>query len=138
MDLHTLAADNPNIHFMGGFARAELPAVLGNLDVTVVPSVWPEVAGLVVQEAFAAKIPVLASNMGGLPEFVGNHRGGLLFDVNGSQSLLGVLRRIVDGGHTFINQLRATIPPVRTTQDEFQFMENLYTELKADHAQQLN
>ncbi len=135
-ELYALAAENPNIHFMGGFARTELPNVLNHLDVTVVPSIWPEVAGLVVQEAFAAKIPVLASKMGGLPEFVGNHHGGLLFDINGPQSLSDVLKRIVDGGHAFIQQLRATIPAVRTTQDEFDFMERLYTELKTDVTEQ--
>ncbi len=129
--LRQLAAGNPRIHFMGSFMRSELPDVLRNLDVLVVPSVWPEVAGLVVQEAFAARIPVLASRMGGLPEFVGEGRGGLLFNVEDSTDLQKTLTRVVTGGHEFLDSLRATIPPVRTSHDEMLFMQDLYGQLKA-------
>ena len=50
----------------GAFAPAELPRVLGALDVLVVPSIWEENAPLTVQEAFLAGLPVVASDHGGL------------------------------------------------------------------------
>ena len=43
---------------------------LTNLDLLLVPSVWPEPAGLVILEAFAAGVPVIAFRVGGIPEFL--------------------------------------------------------------------
>lgn len=43
----------------------------GRVDVLVCPSVWPEPFGLVVIEAFSAKVPVVVSDAGALPEVVG-------------------------------------------------------------------
>lgn len=129
--LKSLAADNPNIHLMGSFLRPDLPQVLSNIDVLVVPSIWPEVAGLVVQEAFAAKIPVLASKMGGLPEFVRPGAGGLLFDIDSGESLQNTLTHVVDSGSTLLDEMRASIPPVRTVEDERKYLEAVYQRLTA-------
>ena len=41
------------------------------VDVLVCPSVWPESFGLVVVEAMAARVPVIVSDAGALPEVVG-------------------------------------------------------------------
>lgn len=41
-----------------------------NLDLLLVPSVWPEPNALVILEAFAAGVPVLAFRAGGIPEFL--------------------------------------------------------------------
>lgn len=116
--LHTRAASNTSIHFPGRFTRDKLPEVLGNIDVLVVPSIWPEVAGLVVQEAFAAKIPVIASHMGGLPEFVGDNKGGMIFNPSHPHELEQILLRIANGGTNYLDSLRRTIPPVRQSDHE--------------------
>jgi glycosyltransferase involved in cell wall biosynthesis len=127
--LRELAGGDPRIHFMGAYQRSQLPQILGNLDVTVVPSIWPEVAGLVVQEAFAAGLPVVASNLGGLPEFVQEGRGGLVFDPNQHGSLERVLAQVVNGGYSFLDKLRVNIPPVRTLEDESRFLVSVYSRL---------
>lgn len=127
--LRAMSANTPQIHLMGSYLRDELPKVLGNLDVIVVPSVWPEVAGLVVQEAFAAQLPVIATNMGGLPEFVQEGKGGILFDYREPDSLKKILQTLVEGGHQYLNKLRTQIPSVRTTQDEVNYLIRVYTDL---------
>lgn len=127
--LRKLIDNNPNIQLAGAFIRPDLPQVLGTIDVLTVPSMWPEVAGLVVQEAFAARIPVLASNMGGLPEFVKPDHGGLLFNTDGPEDLQHTLAHVVDGGFSLLESMRARIPDVRTTEDERQYIEGVYQRL---------
>lgn len=45
--------------------------LFGQIDLLVVPSVFPESFGLVVTEAMSARVPVVVSNAGALPEIVG-------------------------------------------------------------------
>ena len=49
------------------------------LDCLVVPSVWPEPAGLVVGEAVVRGVPVVVARSGGLPEYVPESCRPLLF-----------------------------------------------------------
>ena len=44
--------------------------VFANLDLLLVPSVWEEPNALVILEAFAAGVPVIAFRTGGIPEFL--------------------------------------------------------------------
>lgn len=45
----------------------------GTIDILVVPSLWEEPFGLVVTEAMSAKVPVVVTDAGALPEVVGPH-----------------------------------------------------------------
>ena len=124
--LQEMAKGHPQIRFAGPFLRQQLGQVLSEIDMLVVPSTWPENAPLVVQEAFAAKIPVLASNMGGLPEFVRHDENGLLFDPRQPGSLLAQLRRLQQEGPALLERLRANIPRVLTIAEEAQSLLELY------------
>ena len=42
----------------------------------------------VLLEAFLAKVPVIASDVGGIPEIVTDEKTGLLFDVNNEDKLI--------------------------------------------------
>lgn len=68
--LRELAAGG-DVRFTGLLSQAELGEVRRQAAVTLVPSRWEEPAGYAVLDAFAAGIPVLASDCGGLPELVG-------------------------------------------------------------------
>ncbi len=48
-------------------------------DCFICPSLWQEAAGLVILEAMACGLPVVASDVGGIPEFVVAGRTGYLF-----------------------------------------------------------
>jgi glycosyltransferase involved in cell wall biosynthesis len=49
-------------------------------DVFILPSVWPENQPVSITEAMSAKIPVIASNSGGIPELVVDNKTGFLFN----------------------------------------------------------
>lgn len=76
--LHQLAADlgiTSKIHFTG--SRSDIPQVMAALDIVVAPS-WTEAFGRVVVEALATSRPVVASNIGGIPEILKDSVTGYL------------------------------------------------------------
>ncbi len=67
------------VEFLGYKSNEELASVIRNSMFVVVPSIWYEVAGLVIYEAFSLGRAVIASNIGGIPEFITDGTDGLLF-----------------------------------------------------------
>ena len=72
----------------------EIPKYMVAADVFVLPSV-AEGLGVVLLEAMACGVPVIASNIGGAPDIISNGHNGLLFksgDVNGlSEAIIKIL-----------------------------------------------
>ena len=62
-------------------------------DCFVCPSLWAEAAGLVDLEAQASGLPVIASNVGGIPEYVADGCTGLLFPAGNAHELAERIRR---------------------------------------------
>jgi len=72
-----------------------LLSALKSADVFVLPSVH-EPFGIAALEAWAAQLPLLAANVGGLRDFVEDEKTGLLFNPDSPESLLEVWRKIQD------------------------------------------
>jgi glycosyltransferase involved in cell wall biosynthesis len=110
--LRALAADDGRISFLGPFSREDLGSVLVDLDVLVVPSRWYENAPGVIFEAFAAGMPVIATDLGGMSEFVKPGKNGLLFALENAEDLAGQLRALIED-RGLLERLRAGIEPVK-------------------------
>lgn len=79
-----------------GFVQGEKKrGLLNSADVLLVPSRWPEPFGMVVLEAMANGIPVVASKVGGLGELVEGQKCGLTAAPEPG-ALAGALIRMVD------------------------------------------
>lgn len=65
-------------HFAGKLPGAQMPIFYAASDVLAAPSIWPEPYPLSVLEAMVSGLPVIASNIGGLPELVEETRGRLV------------------------------------------------------------
>jgi glycosyltransferase involved in cell wall biosynthesis len=76
----------PEIEWLGRKPSAEVYDVVGNATFLVFPSEWYETFGQVAIEAFANGTPVVASDIGAIPELV-NTRSGLLFRPGDSTDL---------------------------------------------------
>ena len=75
------------ITWLGKLAHPEVSAELSNAAFLVMPSLWFESFGLVLIEAFAHSLPVIASNMGSMAEIVENGVSGLLFETGDAEDL---------------------------------------------------
>ncbi len=134
--LRKLIDGHDGISLRGPFDRTGLPAVLAQIDVLVVPSNWYENAPLVIQEAFATRTPVIATNLGGMAEAVRHGRNGLLFDQDDVDDLARQLTRVV-GEPDLLSALASGIPTVKTSDEEVQELEHIYGELVAGGTAQL-
>jgi glycosyltransferase involved in cell wall biosynthesis len=117
-----------NISMRGSFPHDQLNEVLSEIDILIVPSVWHENNPRVIQEAFAAKTPVIVSNVGGMSEFVNHEGNGLLFERNDPVDLARQMARIVNEPN-LIGDLQNGIKPVRTIREEVEALFSIYEEL---------
>ena len=77
---------NDIVVFIGNINHRQLPVYYRAADVLVVPSYY-EPFGLVALEGMVNKIPVVASNVGGLASIIKNNETGLLFEPRNALSL---------------------------------------------------
>ncbi|CAN5250703.1 glycosyltransferase family 4 protein [soil metagenome] len=129
-ELRALAGGDGRIDFAGPFAREEVGDVLSGMDILVVPSRWYENGPGVIFEAFAAGIPVVATNLGGMSEFVRHEKDGLLFGLEDHCDLARQLKRLIEEPG-LLERLRAGIEPVKTVQENVDELEALYGGLLA-------
>jgi len=126
--LKVLSSGQEAIKFHGPFPHSQLGEVLAQLDVLVTPSEWHENNPRVIQEAFAGKTPVIASNVGGISEFIQHGVNGLLFERGNVDDLSRQLKRIVEKPK-LLKHLRHGIPLVKTIDEEVAEIELIYREL---------
>lgn len=69
-----------NVEFLGFKDGAELEAVIKNARFTLIPSIWYDNLPNTALESFQYSKPVIASNLGSLPELVVDGYNGYLFD----------------------------------------------------------
>lgn len=126
--LAQIAANHPAIHFAGPFEHTRLGDILSGLDVIVVPSQWAENNPLVIQEAFAAKIPVIATALQGMSEFVHSEVNGLLFKVGDVGDLTRQLQRVI-AEPGLLERLSAGIKSVKSITESVQELLEIYMSL---------
>lgn len=90
------ALAGPNVEFKGRFDNARLSEVYAEIDVLVVPSTWFENSPITIHEASLTHTPVVASDIGGMREFVRDGVDGLWFAVGDDADLATKLRRFVE------------------------------------------
>ena len=83
--------------------RDDIPAVTAALDVAVLPS-WREAQGLSILEAMALSRPVVASDVGGIPEMIENGVTGLLVPHDDPPALAAAIVRLLKD-HAFADTI---------------------------------
>lgn len=127
--LQQLARGLP-VKFMGRFERNEVAAVYRDMDVLVVPSLWPENSPLVIHEAFQAGLPVVGSRQGGTQDLVTDGRDGLLYDPFSAADLARALQSLIDDP-VRLAAMSAAVPAVKSVVTDAREIAAIYDRLAA-------
>lgn len=92
--LRTAAGTDPRIRFMGKYAAAEIGAVLQQVDVMIVPSLWYETYCLVMHEAFACNLPVIGCDVGMMAEKITPGETGFRYPIGQAVPLQAIIEQI--------------------------------------------
>ncbi len=80
--------------FEGFIPRQQMPQTLSRFDLLVFPSTWPEPLARIVQEAMAAGLVVVGTDVGGMPEILVDGVNGLVFPSGNAQELARCIERL--------------------------------------------
>jgi glycosyltransferase involved in cell wall biosynthesis len=83
-----IATGNISIEFYNWQEKASVVKLLRDSDYTIVPSLCYENSPTVIFESLSAGVPVIASNLGGIPELISDGVNGRLFTAHDADSLL--------------------------------------------------
>lgn len=83
-----------NVTLVGRVDHSKLIKMMNKAKALVFPSDWQEVFGLSCAECISAGTPVIASEIGGLPEVITNNKNGILIKPNNVQELEKALRKL--------------------------------------------
>ncbi len=120
--------EDPTIRLAGILPRERLGEALAEADWLALPSIWPENSPIVVLEALAAGVPVLASAVGGIPEAVRQGENGWLVPPGDPEAIAQVLIRSVRE-RGWLEQLRMRAKPIFSFEHAMSAWISLYSEI---------
>jgi glycosyltransferase involved in cell wall biosynthesis len=86
---------DPYVTFVGHVENRRIAAIYRQIDVLVVPSVWPENSPVTITEAMASGVPVIASDVGGISELVEDGVTGYLIPLRDSLAIAERIQRFL-------------------------------------------
>lgn len=82
-----------NVALLGHLEQRQIGHILSKAMAVIVPSEWHENQPMSIIEAFAHGKPVIAANIGGIPEMVIDGHNGMLFEPGNVEALVSVIRK---------------------------------------------
>ncbi len=118
------------VRFVGWVSGAERAGLLAASRIFAMPSLWDEPFGISGLEALAAGVPVVATDIGGIPSWLTDGEAGLLVPRGDAAALGSVLRRLI-GDERERAQLAAQGPVVAQRFSRERHLQLLLPELEA-------
>ncbi len=113
------------VHLRGTYTPDDLPSIMEGTDIGLALPIWEDNAPQVVMEFLNFGVPVIATSMGGIPDFV-NERNGFLFDPEHVDGVSEAIEFINDLNADKINLLRSGIESLRSPQEHLTELNALY------------
>ncbi len=86
------ASATPNVTWLKWLPRTEILQKMKDASVLILPSTWYEGFPMIIAEAFAVGLPVIASNLGSMSTIIDHQRTGLHFEAGNATSLVEAVR----------------------------------------------
>ncbi|HEY7908038.1 MAG TPA: glycosyltransferase, partial [Thermomicrobiales bacterium] len=95
------------------YQHDQLAGILSETDIVVLPTLSRETFSFVIREAAQAGVPVVASRLGSIPEYIRDGESGLLVPPGSVEALAAALRRLVTDADLRA-RLAAAAAPIRS------------------------
>jgi glycosyltransferase involved in cell wall biosynthesis len=79
-NIKTICAKYQNIQYLGSLDKEQVQQYMRKCTALIFPSIWYEGMPMTIIEAFSQGLPVIASNLGGMPSMIKDGYNGLLFE----------------------------------------------------------
>jgi glycosyltransferase involved in cell wall biosynthesis len=94
---HMLKAAAPDgVEFQGFVEGWQMPDIIRHARALLLPSIWYEAQPRIILEAYASGVPVLASDIGGLPELVADGVTGFIVPLQDPRAWTSAIGRLLD------------------------------------------
>jgi glycosyltransferase involved in cell wall biosynthesis len=124
-EISKLVSRDLRVTLRAALANADVIAKMREYDAVVVPSEWLETGPLVIYESFAAGLPVLGSNLGGIAELVSDRQNGRLLPCGDAAAWANAINEIADN-RSLLKKWQQNLPPLRTMREVAQDMRTVY------------
>lgn len=132
-DLESKTKNKTNIFWKNVLDQKEVVNTIREYDALVLPSTVGEMSPLVIQEAFAAGVPVIGSDVAGIAEQIEDRKNGLLFQFQNTLSLKGVLLFLLENPF-YLDKLKNNIVSPTNFETVVQKMLEIYDDILADNS----
>ena len=126
--LTQMIGDDQRIRLGTAFDHQDLPKILSNLDLLVIPSIYEEAFCLVLSEGLAAHLPLIVSNIGGMSERIVDKKNGFQIQPGSVTDLTRKLDYVLSHYQEVTSKLDYSIGQF-TLADEIKQLRRIYHEL---------
>jgi glycosyltransferase involved in cell wall biosynthesis len=90
------AAERDNLQYHGFVSTETLDELRREAAAAIVPSIWMENSPMTIYESYAVGLPVIGSDIGGIPELIDPGETGFLFEPKDADGLAATIRRLFE------------------------------------------
>lgn len=94
--LQNIIENDQRVEFKGSYDASELGDVFSSIDVLVTPSLCYETYSMVLHEALASNVPVIASDLGAMREEIKNDLNGFVFRAGDVEDLREKIEKVAN------------------------------------------
>ncbi|MDM8528144.1 glycosyltransferase family 4 protein [Anaerolineales bacterium HSG24] len=128
--LQNKATQQSNINFAGFINNENISQLYSQLDILIVPSIWPENSPITILEAQAHNIPIIASDVKGIADLVQHEVNGLIFANQDIDGLTSQITRCLNSPD-LVARLSSKSRLIKSIQEDVESVLKVYKEVLA-------